>query len=83
MQSAHYDDSMEMVRRGMILHRVVIIVHILVASTLQLNDTVRQFKVLPRTNDCQPLQPNNTHGLSARPFSCQPPNCSRATKRAF
>lgn len=63
IESAHYDDSVEIAPRGVILHCVVIIVHILVASTLQLDDTVRQFKVLPRTNDCQPPQPNNTYGL--------------------
>lgn len=54
---------MEMVSRGVILRLVVIIIHVQVASTVQLNDTVGQFKVLPRTIDRQPLQPSNPHGL--------------------
>lgn len=48
----------------MIPHCVVIIIHILVASTLQLNDTVGQFKVLPRTNDCQPLAEQYTRSFN-------------------
>lgn len=42
-----------MASRGVIVRIVEIIIHIQVASRLQLNDTVGQFKVLPRTIDCQ------------------------------
>jgi hypothetical protein len=44
---------MEIVSCGVILRIVVIIIHIQVASRLQLDDAVGQFKVLPRTIDRQ------------------------------
>lgn len=53
IQSAHYDNSMEIVSREVIPRSVVIIIHIKVAGRLQLNDAVGQFIVLPRTTACQ------------------------------